>query len=82
MAEKVLPKPKRGIYRIGKCVELYRKECRLERDKTVRIQREREQCQRDLDAGRPLRMSIELAAEEFGIPEQRLRKAFRQVGLL
>ena len=81
VAEGVLPKPKRGMHRIGKCVQLY-EQYRLSCNKAYRIQKEREECQRDLDAGRPLRMSIELAAEEFGIPERRLRERFQQAGLL
>ena len=81
VAEGVLPKPKRGQHRIGKCIQLY-DQYRLSCNKAYRIQKEREECQRDLDAGRPLRLSIELAAEEFGIPERRLRERFQQAGLL
>ena len=81
VAENVLPKPKRGIYNIGKCVRAY-EQYRLETNKRYRMQRQAEQCQRDLDAGRPLRMSIELWAIELGISERWLRERFRQAGLI
>jgi len=62
-------------------VELY-EQYRLECNKAYRLQKEAEECQRDLDAGRPLRMPLEMVAVQFGIPEKRLREAFRQAGLL
>jgi hypothetical protein len=81
VAQGVLPKPKCGVHNIAKCIALYDR-YRIATDKAYRIQKEREQCQRDLDAGRPLRLSSELAAEEFGISERRLRERLRQAGLL
>jgi hypothetical protein len=81
VAEGVLPKPRRGIHRVAKCASLY-EQYRLATDKEYRLQKEREQCQADLDAGRPLRMSIELAAREFGVSEEQIRKGLRRQGLL
>lgn len=81
VAEGVLPKPKRGMHKIGKCIKAY-EQYRLECDKAYRLQKEAAQCQRDIDAGRPLRMSIELAAIEFGVTEERIRQGLRREGLL
>jgi len=81
VAEGVLPQPSCGIHNIAKCRRLY-EQWRLERNKAYRIQKEREQCQRDVDAGRPLRMSVELAAIEFGVSEERIRQGLRRQGLL
>ena len=81
VAEGVLPKPSRGVHKIAKCRRLY-EEYRIRTDKAYRLEKEREQCQRDLDAGLPLRLSIELAAEEFGVSEERIRRGLRRIGLI
>ena len=79
-AEGVIPHPKDGRHDVPTCRKLY-KAYKLASDKTFRIQKERERAQRDLDAGRPVRWSIELAAEEFGLSEALLRRRLRQIGL-
>jgi hypothetical protein len=79
VAEGVLPKPRNGMHNIAKCRTLYQA-YRLSKDKAYRIQMEREQLQRDLDAGKPGRWSIELAADEFGVSEKFLRRRLRAIG--
>jgi hypothetical protein len=77
----VLPPPKRGMHNVWQCPVLYHNYLKR-RNKEYRIQDEREQCQRDLNARRRLRMSIELAAMEFNVSEERIHRGLRRMGLL
>jgi hypothetical protein len=78
VAEGVLPKPRNGRHNIAKCRVLY--ETYLRRtNKAYRIQCEREEFQRRLDAGLPVAWSVELAAEEFGVSEKRIREGLRRI---
>jgi len=81
VAEGVLPKPKRGMHKIGKCKALY-EAYRLAHDKAYRIAKAREELEADSAAGRPLRWTIELAAVEFGVTEECIRRGLRRQGLL
>jgi AraC-like DNA-binding protein len=48
----------------------------------ARIARDAAQAQADLDAGRPIRWTIELAAREFGVSGSLLRRRLREVGVI
>jgi len=79
VAEGALPRPRNGRHDIAKCRVHY--EAYLRRtNKAYRIQCEREECQRRLDAGLPIAWSVELAADEFGCDERWLRKRLREIG--
>ena len=78
MEERVLPKPRNGKHNVKECRKRYHA-YKVEHDKESRIARDAAQAQADLDAGRPIRWTVELAAREFCVSEARLRRELARI---